>query len=145
MAEILWHRRETRRQTENTNVSLTDGKDPAYSPGFEFLGYRFEGGQRWVRKRSLKALKDKIRSKTGRSRGVSLAQLIAELNPLLKGWFGYFKHAHRAEFGDIDGFVRRRLRAILRRHERRTGRLGKSLADHKRWPNAYFAERGLSP
>jgi RNA-directed DNA polymerase len=114
-----------------------------YGQGFEFLGYRFERGQRWVRKKSLKAFKDKLRSKTGRSRGVSLAQLIAELNPLLKGWFGYFKHAHRAEFGAIDGFVRRRLRAILRRHQRRTGRLGKSLADHKRWPNAFFAEHGL--
>jgi hypothetical protein len=32
MAEIMWHRRETRRQTENTNVSLLDGKDPAYTP-----------------------------------------------------------------------------------------------------------------
>ena len=32
MAEILWHRRETRRQTENTNVCLNDGKAPAYSP-----------------------------------------------------------------------------------------------------------------
>jgi hypothetical protein len=31
MAEIMWHRRETRRQTENTNISLTDGKNPAYS------------------------------------------------------------------------------------------------------------------
>jgi RNA-directed DNA polymerase len=111
--------------------------------GFEFLGYRFERGRRWVRKKSLKALKDKIRHKTGRSQGISLAQLIAELNPLLKGWFGYFKHAHRTEFGEVDGFVRRRLRAILRRQERRPGRLGKSLEDHKRWPNAFFAKRGL--
>jgi hypothetical protein len=33
MAEILWHRRETRRPTENTNFGLNGGKDPAYSPG----------------------------------------------------------------------------------------------------------------
>jgi len=32
MVEILWHRRETRRQTENTNFCLNDGKAPAYSP-----------------------------------------------------------------------------------------------------------------
>jgi hypothetical protein len=32
MAEILWHRRETRRQTEKTNFCLNDGKAPAYSP-----------------------------------------------------------------------------------------------------------------
>ncbi len=36
MAEIMWHRRETRRQTENTNISLTDGKNPAYSPFTQF-------------------------------------------------------------------------------------------------------------
>lgn len=111
--------------------------------GFEFLGYRFEAGRRWVRKKSLAALKEKIRQKTGRSRGVSLAQLVAELNPVLKGWFGYFKHAYRSEFAAIDGFVRRRLRAILRRHAHQTGRHGKSRQDHQRWPNAYFAEHGL--
>jgi hypothetical protein len=32
MREILWHRRETRRQTENTNFCLNGGKAPAYSP-----------------------------------------------------------------------------------------------------------------
>jgi hypothetical protein len=32
MAAILWHRRETRRLTENTNFSLRVGKEPAYSP-----------------------------------------------------------------------------------------------------------------
>jgi hypothetical protein len=32
MAEILWHRRETRRQTENTNICLNGGEAPAYSP-----------------------------------------------------------------------------------------------------------------
>ena len=32
MGEIAWHRRETRRQTENTNISLSGGKNPAYSP-----------------------------------------------------------------------------------------------------------------
>ena len=32
MAEILWHRRETRRPTENTHFCLNGGKAPAYSP-----------------------------------------------------------------------------------------------------------------
>ena len=36
--------------------------------GFEFLGYRFEAGRRWVRPKSRKALRDKIREKTGRTR-----------------------------------------------------------------------------
>lgn len=111
--------------------------------GFEFLGYRFEAGRRWVRQKSLKALKDKIRHTTRRSRGVSLAQMIAELNPMLRGWFGYFKHAYHRVFPSIDGFVRRRLRAVLRRHRHKRGGQGYSLHDHLRWPNAYFAARGL--
>jgi hypothetical protein len=31
MAEILWHRRETRRQTEKTNFSLKPREAPVYS------------------------------------------------------------------------------------------------------------------
>ena len=110
--------------------------------GFDFLGYRFEAGQRWVRKKSLKALKDKVRSKTSRTSGTSLKQIIADLNPILRGWFGYFKHAARLEFERLDGFIRRRLRALLRKREKRPG-FGRCVADHARWPNAYFAEHGL--
>ena len=62
--------------------------------GFEFLGYRFEAGRRWVRPKSLKALASGSRMKTRRTRGDSLAKIIADLNPMLRGWFGYFKHAH---------------------------------------------------
>ncbi len=62
--------------------------------GFEFLGYRFEAGRRWVRRKSLKALRERIRIKTKRTRGESVATIIAELNPMLRGWFNYFKHAH---------------------------------------------------
>jgi RNA-directed DNA polymerase len=53
--------------------------------GFDFLGYRFEAGQRFVRDKSLRAFKDKVRSKTGRSRGDSLGRIIADLNPFLRG------------------------------------------------------------
>jgi RNA-directed DNA polymerase len=110
--------------------------------GFEFLGYRFEAGQRHVRKKSLTKLKDSIRAKTGRSRGDSLKGVIADLNPSLRGWFGYFKHAHCKTFGMIDGFVRRRLRALLRKQQKRPG-MGLCRADHQRWPNAFFANAGL--
>ena len=110
--------------------------------GFEFLGYRFEAGRRDVRKKSLTSFKDRVRDKTGRSRGVSLERLVADLNPTLRGWFGSFKHAHRQTFGQLDGFVRRRLRALLRKREKRPGQ-GICRADHQRWPNAYFANAGL--
>src|ERR1700704_1041053 len=62
--------------------------------GFEFLGYRFEPGGRYVRKKSLNRLKDSIRAKTRRSCGQSLARVIESLNRTLQGWFNYFKHAH---------------------------------------------------
>jgi RNA-directed DNA polymerase len=110
--------------------------------GFEFLGYRFEAGKRWVRKQSLQRLKDGIRAKTRRTRGDSLERIIGDLNPMLRGWFGYFKHAHSSTFRKLDGFLRRRLRALLRKQEKRPGR-GRCLADQQRWNNAYFADAGL--
>jgi RNA-directed DNA polymerase len=110
--------------------------------GFEFLGYRFEAGRRFVRGKSLKAFKDKVRAKTGRSRGDSLEWIVGDLNPMLRGWFGYFKHARRRLFEKLDGFIRRRLRAILRKQDRRPS-MGRSAADHRQWPNAFFADQGL--
>lgn len=110
--------------------------------GFEFLGYRFEAGRRLVRKKSLTAVRDKIRALTPRNRGGSVEMVIAELNPILKGWFAYFKQAHRFTFSSLDAFIRRRLRAMLRKQQHRPGQ-GKCLNDHKRWPNAFFADLGL--
>ena len=110
--------------------------------GFEFLGYRFEAGRRYVRAQSLKALKDKIRQKTRRTRGDSVQRVIHDLNRTLKGWFEYCKQAHRPTFKGIDGFVRRRLRALLRKQRQRPG-FGRCHADHQRWPNAFFASQGL--
>lgn len=110
--------------------------------GFDFLGYRFEAGQRRVRKKSRQKLFDRIRDRTRRTRGDSLARVIADLNPVLHGWFNYFKHAHHMTFSIVDGFVRRRLRAMLRKQQKRAG-AGHTQADHQRWPNAFFAEHGL--
>ena len=110
--------------------------------GFEFLGYRFERGRRQVRKKSLDKLKETIRAKTRRTRGQSLKVIAADLNRTLKGWFGYFKHAHPGTFVELDQLIRRRLRAVLRKQARRPG-IGNARADHQRWPNAYFANAGL--
>ena len=82
--------------------------------------------------------KDGIRAKTRRTRGQSLTRIIDDLNPMLKGWYGYFQHAHPNTFRAMDQFVRRRLRAVLRKQARRPG-LGHCLADHQRWPNTFFA------
>ena len=105
-------------------------------------GYRFEAGVRTVRKKSVDKLKDAIRSKTRRTRGESLEVIVTDLNRTLRGWFGYFRQAHSRIFVVLDKIIRRRLRALLRKREKRPGR-GRSHDDQRRWPNAYFAEAGL--
>lgn len=110
--------------------------------GFDFLGYRFEVGLRLIRKKSLDRLKDKVREKTRRTQGVSLERVVADLNPVLRGWFGYFKHAHWTMFPPMDSFVRRRLRAILRKQSGRGGH-GTCPTASARWTNAFFAQAGL--
>jgi len=61
-----------------------------------------------------------------------MAMIIADLNPMLRGWFEYFKHAHRRTFRPIDGFIRRRLRVIRRKQIKRPS-MGRCYADHLRW------------
>jgi RNA-directed DNA polymerase len=111
--------------------------------GFEFLGYRFEAGRRSVRRKSLGNLHERIRAKTGRNSGLSLREIITQLNPILRGWFRYFQHVTMPEvFQSVDGFTRRRLRAILCRRNKRP-QFGHSLWASQHWPNSFFAEQGL--
>ena len=95
------------------------------------------------RKKSLVKFKDMIRAKTGGNTGRSLAMVIAALNPTLRGWFAYFKHSHRGTFRMLDGWLRRRLRSLLRKQQRRRGIAGTHGADHARWPNAFFDDHAL--
>jgi RNA-directed DNA polymerase len=122
--------------TEKTRVV-----DANQRGGFDFLGYHFERGRRWPSQRNERKLKTAIRTRTRRTSGVSLATTIAELNVLLRGWFAYFKHSHWTTFERLDGWIRMRLRSILRKRRGGTGR-GRG-ADHHRWPNAYFVKHGL--
>jgi len=109
--------------------------------GFEFLGYHFIQGKKYPRRKSLKKIKDTVRSKTGRNNGHSLKQIISELNRSLRGWFEYFKHSNNYTFKSLDGWIRMRLRSILRRRHKGKGR-GRG-RDHQRWTNAFFIEQGL--
>jgi RNA-directed DNA polymerase len=111
--------------------------------GFDFLGYHFEAGRRWPRAKSRKKFRDTVRAKTKRTSGHSLPYIIADLNRTLRGWFEYFKHSYRTTFRIEDGFVRRRLRSILRKRHRLKGSANASGIDQSRWPNAYFAELGM--
>lgn len=122
---------------EKTHV--VDATQPG---GFDFLGYHFERGYRWPRKKSLKKFKDATRDKTKRTNGRSLACIIDDLNPMLRGWFEYFKHSQANVFRPLDAWIRMRLRSILRKRKGRKGR-ARNIADHRRWPNAYFAKYGL--
>ena len=131
--------------TDKRGLSLHPEKthivDATQKGGFDFLGYHFERGYRWPRKKSLVKFKDTIRNKSKRANGHSLEAIIADINMTLKGWFEYFKHSHWTTFRPLDSWIRMRLRSILRKRNKGKGR-GRGL-DHQRWPNAYFAERGL--
>lgn len=109
--------------------------------GFDFLGYHFDQDTKRPRSKSLQKLKDNIRTKTKRTRGLNLEMIITDLNRTLVGWFEYFKHSHKHTFGPIDGWIRMRLRSILRGRRGGSGR-GRGL-DHIRWPNVFFADHGL--
>lgn len=115
--------------------------DASERGGFDFLGYHFERGYHWPRKKSLKKVRDTIRRLTKRTNGLSLALIISLINRTLVGWFGYFMHSHRTTFRPLDQWIRMRLRSILRRRHGGRGR-GRG-SDHVRWPNAFFAEQGL--
>jgi RNA-directed DNA polymerase len=115
--------------------------DMSQPGGFEFLGYRFEQDKKWPRKKSLAKLKDNVRSLTKRNNGHSLSAIITRLNAILRGWFEYFKHSHEWTFSSLDGWVRMRLRSILRRRRKQRG-AGRGWSNI-RWPNAYFAKLGL--
>ncbi len=113
---------------------------------FDFLGYRFWRGRsgrvrRFVRPKSRKKLRERIKPLTRRANGQSLEAIIGEVNPILRGWYGYFKHVSAAALRETDGWVRGRLRSILRKRRKGQGRArGK---DHHRWGNGYFMELGL--
>jgi RNA-directed DNA polymerase len=72
-----------------------------------------------------------------------MAQIIADVNRTLRGWFEYFKHSHAPTFHMEDGWVRRRLRSIQRKRGRRKGSAKANGADQTRWPIAFFAALGF--
>jgi len=110
--------------------------------GFDFLGWHFCGDRKWPRKKSLQKLQDKLRPLSRRTKGQSLSQIITQANPILRGWYGYFRESYRTGLSGPDGWLRRRLRAMLRKREKRPS-YGLSQSDSRRWPNRWFAAQGL--
>jgi RNA-directed DNA polymerase len=115
--------------------------DARQAGGFDFLGYHFERGQKWPRQKSLRNLRQKLKERTRRTNGQSLECIIAGLNPILRGWYHYFRYSKGNALQRLDGWVRGRLRSILRKRAKRKGRARGT--DHQRWPNRFFDEAGL--
>jgi RNA-directed DNA polymerase len=135
---------EVRQWVEEAGLQLHPEKTrivDARQEGFDFLGYHFQLGTRWPRKKSLAKLKDAIRTKTRRTNAHSLPRIILGVNRTLVGWFEYFKHSHWTAFPRLDSWIRRRLRSILRKRQHRKG--GAWRSDNRRWTNAFFAKQGL--
>jgi RNA-directed DNA polymerase len=114
---------------------------------FDFLGYRFfraaKGQTKWlIRPKSEQKFKMRLKPLTRRSSGKSLPELVSILNPLLRGFYGYFKKASKYTLEEVDGWVRERLRGILRKRRGCSqGRPG--WRDRKLYPNSYFHKLGL--
>lgn len=131
---------------EENKLKLHPGKtvvtEVTEKQGIDFLGYHLrKNGKQWFSSKSAKKFRDNIRPLTRRTNGVSLETTIEKLNPKLRGFYEYFKQGNIYGLKGLDGWVRMRLRSMLRK---RAGRKGKGHGlDHHRYPNTYFANLGL--
>jgi RNA-directed DNA polymerase len=111
--------------------------------GFDFLGWHYQRQQRWPRQKSVAKLQGRLRALTRRTRPGSLQAICAELTPIQRGWFNFFRAGNvQPQFHALDGWLRRRLRSVLRKRTHRRG-ISPCGSDHQRWPNSYFADHGF--
>ena len=107
---------------------------------FAFLGYSFRGDKIYPRRESLAKMKARLIELTPRMRTGSMKVIAAELNPILRGWFTYFRHCRWTIYKDLDSHLRARLRRLLlKRHRKNPERKTRN----ERWPNDYFTKQGL--
>ena len=91
---------------------------------------------------SLKRLEDKIREVLKGARGRSLANVITDLNPILRGWAAYFKLTETKKvLEEMDGWIRHKLRCILWRqwkrvHTRARNLMKAGLTEERAWRSA---------
>jgi RNA-directed DNA polymerase len=83
----------------------------------KFLGFSFLAGPEAKRRIAPKALdrfKERVRELTGRSRGVSLGQMVESLSVYLRGWRSYFGFCQTpSTLRHLDSWIRRRLRCVI--------------------------------
>lgn len=113
---------------------------------FDFLGYRFKHTlkgklARYPSTKCEKRFREKLRPLTRRANGRGMDEIVRCCNPVIRGWYEYFKHSAAWVLRTLDGWVRMRLRSMLRKRMKRKGR-GRG-SDHQRWPNRYFEQLGL--
>jgi group II intron reverse transcriptase/maturase len=96
---------------------------------------------RWPSQRAMKRVRQRVRELTPRGRcHQDVRSVIAELNPVLRGWGQYFSSGNAADrFTQVDRYVAQRLKGL--RLQRAGGRLRAGQA--QRWDREYFESFGL--
>ncbi|MFC4342712.1 reverse transcriptase domain-containing protein [Cupriavidus numazuensis] len=131
---------------ERLKLQVNDGKSTCARPwARKFLGYSVTAHRQAklrIAPESLQRLMGRIKELMRQGRGRSLTHTIAVLNPVLRGWMGYFQHTQsKRPLEDLDGWVRRRLRCLLWRQARsRTARTTmlrrQGLEERRAWHSA---------
>ena len=107
----------TRFLERRLKLQVNEAKSAADRPWRRsFLGFTLRdapGFPRAVAPKALHRFKERMRKATGRHKGVTLKRMIADINPVLRGWAGYFGFSEGYELPDLDGWIRRRLRCML--------------------------------
>lgn len=135
-------------------VDLREGRE-----GLDFLGCHFRARMsgrlweqkrvicyylhRWPSQRAMNRLRDKIRDRTGRNRvGRDIREVIAGLNPVLRGWGNYFRTGNAAEkFRQVDDYVVKRLWRLMIKKRGRNLRAGTSWVWTEEWFNGHGLHR----
>jgi RNA-directed DNA polymerase len=97
--------------------------------------------QRWPSPRAMQRIRQRVKALTSRSVcHRDLRATIAQLNPVLRGWSGYFRSGNAAiKFGQVDAYVYWRLKRVLRKRHGRQLRAGQA----DRWTSDFFHAIGL--
>jgi RNA-directed DNA polymerase len=81
-----------------------------------------------IRDKKVCGFQEKVRKITRRNSPVNLAQVIKDLNPVLRGFANYFKAANcKRVFSELAQWIRRRLRAKQLKLWKKAGRLHRRL------------------
>ena len=98
---------------------------------------------RWPSARSMKRLREKVRARTGRNRaGADIRDVIAVLNPLLRGWGNYFRTGNAAaKFRQADRYVLMRLHGLMVKKRGRNLHAGQAQAWTEEWFNGHGLHR----